>query len=122
MVESTKTDKQSAAQVIQQQEDEALEYFMRSASIDFNKPYIDDTENKTTSFFKMNGVEYTCSKRETSAGNNILFITGDLIENRHNSAVFDARTKKLKGSLFFTGRQLFDMLNFLKANHAKLFD
>jgi len=36
--------------------------------------------------------------------------------------VFDARTKELKASLFFTAKELFDMLALLEVEHAKLFD
>jgi len=36
--------------------------------------------------------------------------------------VFDAKTRKLKASLFLTASQLFDILAHLEAKHAALFD
>ena len=70
----------------------------------------------------MGGVEYTCYKRKTPAGTHILWITTILIDKRHDTAVFDARTRKLKASLFLTASQFFDILAHLEAKHAALFD
>jgi len=73
--------------------------------------------------FNVGGVEYTCIKRKTSGKNNTIWIDNDPPDkDKLESAMFDAKTRKLKASLFLTARQLFDMLAHLEAKHAALFD
>ena len=73
--------------------------------------------------FAVNGVGYSCDKRSTPGENDALWIYNSYPDRqRHESAVFDARTRKHKASLFLTARQLFDMLAHLEQKHAALFD
>ena len=67
----------------------------------------------------MNGVEYNCDLRATPGENNSLWIYA---EEREHYAVFDARTKDLKASLFFPAEELFEALAILKKDHADMFD
>ena len=126
MVESTTTDKQNAAQGTQQQESQTLESFMYSASYAFdciNGLKELERVGKRNVCFKVDEVNYTCFKRKTPAGNVILWIIADGHRAyEHNRAVFDAKTKELKASIFFTGTELFDMLCVLEDKHAALFD
>ena len=124
MVESTTTDKQNAAQVNQQQDAEALRNFMLDATVNFAIT-LGKTEKVEGSYvkFKVGGVNYSCDKRKTADENNVLWIdTAPPDRERFEYAVFDARTRKLKASLFLTARQLFDILAHLEAKHAALFD
>ena len=125
MVESTKTNEQNAAQLIQQQADEELESFMLSASCEFAdlNGLLKTKKVGSSVYFKMGGVNYCCDKRRTPAEKYVLYITADVPNRKmYHEAVFDAKTKRLKASLFLTARQLFDMLAILNAKHAELFD
>ena len=118
MVEQT--NKQNVAQ------DKTLESFMYKASYAFDcNNGLKELERvgKRNVSFKVDEVNYTCFKRKTPAGNVILWIIADgPSAYEHNRAVFDAKTRKLKASIFFTGTELFDMLAVLEDKHAALFD
>ena len=74
-------------------------------------------------YFNVGGVNYDCTKRKTTGENNALWIdTVSPDREKFEYAVFDAKTRKLKASLFLTARQLFNMLAYLEAKHAALFD
>ena len=76
MVESTTTDKQNAAQLTQQEKEEALQDLMNSASVDFtrNNGYYGTEDVGSSVDFNVGGVEYTCIKRKTHGKNNTLWI------------------------------------------------
>ena len=117
MVEKTNKNEQNAAQVIQQENDEALQLFMLSASVDFSRTNGFEKTKKVGSSvdFNMGGVNYICDKRKIPGENNALWITNAYPDSdKHETAAFDARTRKLKASLFLTARQLFDMLALLE--------
>ena len=118
MVEQT--NKQNVAQ------DKTLESFMYSASYAFDcNNGLKELERvgQKNVCFKVDEVNYTCFKRKTPAGNVILWIIADGHKAyEHNRAVFDAKTKELKASIFFTGTELFDMLALLEDEHPEVFD
>ena len=77
MVESTTTDKQNAAQLTQQEKEKALQDFMTSASVEFdrNNRYHGIEDVGSSVDFNVGGVEYACIKRKTHGkDNNTLWI------------------------------------------------
>ena len=121
MVDQTKKNEQNAAQIIQQQEDEELEDWMRSEYLDFNTTNgFNATSNSSEVTFYLDGAKHYCNRRTTPGENASLWISKDT--ESFNRAVFDARTKKMRASLFFRARELFQMMPLIAAEHPEMFD
>ena len=79
---------------------------------------VDETENI---LFNMNGVEYRCYKKAAEGKTPGLWIFREA-DGRYDCAIWDAKTCELRGTIFFSDVELYEMIPFLLKKHPELFE
>ena len=71
--------------------------------------------------FTMDGVEYCCLKKAAEGKTPCLWIFSR-DEERFDCAIWDVKTCELRGTIFFSDVELYEMIPFLLIEHPDLFE